>query len=849
MPAPKSKNRSNKRKSKGRTKPKQNNKNKNKGKGNKNTVQKPATKQEPTKINDDDNKVEPSATSKIAETAVKSNKCSNCSKPNAESLCGGCKKIYYCNQDCQAANWKKHKNLCDYIQKQNKQIKNDLFAAKNINVKGNYVKRIDLLLNVYKQFIENNGKYNEYGSIYELISAHYPGLRIDYFVHDYAKYVQNIDDNNIYKDNDTKCDITQCKYIQRQYRDPNIYDTNSNNEARYKLYHNCQSEESVVISQFLDALHIVKYHLFDIGLKYNMDVNDTDEKLQNMMIELQEKRQIFNKLRKDIKPNAKNKFPNKFVTEIILEEEEKSNDEQKNNDQQQQKSYGFGFRFYYHNYFKNNKNTKEEIPGGFGMHDFGNTSINPAFTFKQWYIVPKYKDIKQEVLNSINHKLTMIQYENTLKKATMKYNALKKNIRGAVAIWANVYGIPQGSSVTLNHIFALLLYTNNITLSCEFAKSYRKLFPSETYDSVKQRHSVYANWAKALREIVECFGTFLEQARFNMFYHAISCKMLFSKLKETFAMPMSTTLNYSTAVMFSNEASIDGMVITFANDFKPALFFACVQFSDYPGEVEMLFIGGLTLFQISGLSSIGMKIIAYDRYIESIKIFEAVLVNAQTLPEPISVEQRDTIKGLIGTVLKNNKRKQEKDCDEKETVMDKKENKCKDIPIYVELLFKNLLNKIGRVTIDIERLSKNKLFADKLNGVQYGGHSLSHFYLTDKNEGIKWDVLQKLFPSLWTIHISRSRKILNVNGVNEFRFMESIKITKNLLKSVLKHLSEPKNDWGWIDIHFPANQKNQLNQLIDSYQNAFNKKKFKLLMKKSEHSQYGSCQSFCIHQM
>ncbi len=42
----------------------------------------------------------------------KANLCSYCKKAGKMSSCGSCKRIYYCNRDCQKGDWSNHKNEC-----------------------------------------------------------------------------------------------------------------------------------------------------------------------------------------------------------------------------------------------------------------------------------------------------------------------------------------------------------------------------------------------------------------------------------------------------------------------------------------------------------------------------------------------------------------------------------------------------------------------------------------------------------------------------------------------------------------------------------------------------------------
>lgn len=58
---------------------------------------------------------------KVAGMVLRGNKiCATCNKgyganpafPDNGKLCGGCKQVYYCDRDCQRADWSKHKLLC-----------------------------------------------------------------------------------------------------------------------------------------------------------------------------------------------------------------------------------------------------------------------------------------------------------------------------------------------------------------------------------------------------------------------------------------------------------------------------------------------------------------------------------------------------------------------------------------------------------------------------------------------------------------------------------------------------------------------------------------------------------------
>eukprot|EP01083_Nonionella_stella_P109232 318296_1 len=209
-----------------------------------------------------------------------------------------------------------------------------------------YKHRIDRVLRVMESQREAHGQMQPQ-DIYGLVEKEYANNNgINGFIQDFGEYLMNID--TIYADNVNKCELDECPFIQREFRDRNVYDKNE--EERFKLYSHCEDEKSVVIQQFLDQLHINKYHLTDIGLRsIGNNANDNDGYHQVIA-----NRKRFNKIRND---GAKS---NKFVTQILDHDE----DDSKHN---QYTPYSFGIRFYYHKYYKNNNTKQERLPGARGM--------------------------------------------------------------------------------------------------------------------------------------------------------------------------------------------------------------------------------------------------------------------------------------------------------------------------------------------------------------------------------------------------------------------------------------------------------------------------------------------------
>eukprot|EP01084_Bolivina_argentea_P145580 255139_1 len=726
-------------------------------------------------------------------------------------------------------------------------VKNKLFLSQNMNVKNNYIKRIDFLLNIYQQFIGNNGKFENYDDVYALISGYYPHLKIDYFINDYHKYVQNIDKNNLYKQHHGKCNLESCLYVQREYRDPKIYD--ANNEHLCKLYHNCKTEQSIVICQLLDALHVNKYHLIDMGMRYmhNIDDNavDVDEKtnvdkrLFAMKNALSEKLTKFGKVRNDI-----NNTFNKYLTQPL------NNDNDDNKTNHEFIPYDFGFRFYYHNFYKHNKSTKAEIPGAtHDCIDYGNTKTNRSYTYSDWFITPAYESIKYEVLNDTNQALQINEYTNTLRNAVMKLKALKNIFTGAKPHWQNVYGITANSPITLNHILAILFYTDFTNLSAEFSKTFRRLTQSESDESVKKRHGQYANWGKYLREAVDCFGKRCDVLRapdikdmlFSMvqngpgkslFYHGLSCKMLFKKLSAQFCGPLSATLQYSIAVTFSNQGNGNGVIISIHPTSSALLtYFDCVPWSKFAYEQEMLFLGGLEPLQIIGMISVndGMN---YDKYCHTMGIFQEYVSRGLPSRLPITTGDETFINSAISSIV---------GFDITENCADESiRNSSKfPVPLYMQQQFKYMCYHIQKLEINFGVMDSIFHYADEAGNPKWWGFPmLKHIYL-DADGNIKWNIIKLLFPSLTTIEIS------NQSWDSWPIRIVPILIDDPLLSNILSYVSANDTKIESIRIVPPLNDAKSAMLLVHKHSPSYHKHNYTLFFdleeKQSKHSMFLDC--------
>ena len=261
-----------------------------------------------------------------------------------------------------------------------------------------------------------------------------------------------------------------------------------------------------------------------------------------------------------------------------------------------------------------------------------------------------------------------------------------------------------------------------------------------------------------------------------------------------------------------------------------------MSFSDFPGESERLFIGGFQRLEICGLSVMGESM-KYDEYIRAIKIMQNGLIKGMPSSSRVRARDAEIIEELIENVLNE-------EADNKEE--DENEDDTHSIPPYIVHLFENMLRKQRRVCIDIGRISKESLWVCPVKGPQFGYKLLYSMYFTADNR-IRWNVLQRLYPSLTTIYIRNQEKIKN--ELNGYKFSHSLEISEDLLRTILVPLSQKSSSWRWIDIINPSNSKQSLSALISAHQSSFNQHGFALKVETHHHPQCPACDALYINPM
>eukprot|EP01084_Bolivina_argentea_P186112 320854_1 len=604
------------------------------------------------------------------------------------------------------------------------------------------IDRIKFILNIYVEFIKDCERNNNHANqgMYSKITTLYASDNIDSFILDYNFVVTNTNENNYYLDGE--CNIDECNFVVRNYRNVHQLEQDNGN-ARSKLYHSQTIEKDIVISQILDCVHNLIYHSYDMGYKLDQETkqNDLDfkydETITEIMAIIRAKKDHFAGIRLDISDeNIINK--QRFVVQV-------SN------------KFCFGFRYYYHSYYKNNHKTSEMFENG--MYEVGNT----GYCYNDWYIDAKYKSLKDELLNNKILALHYKHLENTVTKATIKWQTLRHN-NIANDAWQLIYNIKRGSFITVNHVMAILLYCNFTDLNYYFTETFRKLTNNESDVELKLRHMEYAIWGKLLREAIETYGTWLRESPLKYFYTGLSSPLLFDSFTQNIYCPLSTSIQKEVALNF---AETNGIVIQIKNEKSAGTYFNCVPLSDFPTENERLFIGGIMPLSIMGLLHIP-TCSDFTIYVRAMVMFDRC---------------------VHGSTSKNGEKllKIYSSCGKK--LVKKRLNVYdKPLPQYMVQLFTQMCNSFETVNLDVNLLNADLVhnLDDVWNiksgfGDCYGYKRWKNIFI-DVNGNFKLKDINKLFP------ISTKFSILCRQPVkdecNKYKYLPSVNINESMLQNI-----------------------------------------------------------------
>eukprot|EP01084_Bolivina_argentea_P287005 492432_1 len=374
----------------------------------------------------------------------------------------------------------------------------------------NNLKRLLNIFEIYHTYIEMKQKQRDVEINMNIDDYVYNSTQILNDFH-HLLHIHNDQFENIHTTFKQKCNsgnpcTINCLSLRRNYRDRSFFKTH--NADLKQLYFNCQESNDISNQQILDKIHCYYLHSFDIAYKLSttdkMEIRNTIDQKQNETKETDVTNDI---VRDTLVLNIGNKVAEKKQKyRDIKELQQLNNDSSKFctilNDESEL-MYSYGIRFFYWKWYKDNIESFDPVQFN-ESHEF---EANEGCMLGEFYVETKFKDLKEELTNNAICIVSNEQWNLLVRKAEVHIQTQHfRNTKCRIKDCEKYYEMKVGSVITTIHLIAMMAYTNQTKLQEEFSKTCRRISREENNKALVDRHRNYAQWARLLRENVECFG-------------------------------------------------------------------------------------------------------------------------------------------------------------------------------------------------------------------------------------------------------------------------------------------------------------------------------------------------------
>eukprot|EP01084_Bolivina_argentea_P079036 143431_1 len=252
-------------------------------------------------------------------------------------------------------------------------------------------------------------------------------------------------------------------------------------------------------------------------------------------------------------------------------------------------------------------------------------------------VTPKYHTLKQELLQNKHAKLSLKEYYQLYKACTI-YSI--ENIKAHdVGVNNQEFDVQKGSSITINHIISLKLYTDYGHITLEYKKHCRRYNKDEPLQDLIQRNSEVAHWCRYLKESCTFYGQPMDK---NMVvYTGLNTTFVFDSLKTHFECPISTTAEFSVAQQFGH----GGIILKLKRANPKTRFFDVSQLSQFEHEEERLFTGASLR-----ICNIYINLKQSDNFVSAIGMFEQI-ISGQFIDG--GIETQNKLYSLVSCVMEH----------------------------------------------------------------------------------------------------------------------------------------------------------------------------------------------------
>ena len=168
-------------------------------------------------------------------------------------------------------------------------------------------------------------------------------------------------------------------------------------------------------------------------------------------------------------------------------------------------------------------------------------------------VSPKYKDLREEMTNNNVVRISSEKYDELYVKAE-ELLINRPLVAKQVGNSNKICGIKDGSTASVEHIIALLIYTDFQYHQCELKKQCRKLSANEPLRELIRRNSEIYHWCKLIKELCIFYGETM--GKDDVLYSGMGEYLMFDSLCTRFECPISTSTKLDVATRFAKGAII-----------------------------------------------------------------------------------------------------------------------------------------------------------------------------------------------------------------------------------------------------------------------------------------------------
>ena len=262
-------------------------------------------------------------------------------------------------------------------------------------------------------------------------------------------------------------------------------------------------------------------------------------------------------------------------------------------------------------------------------------------------VQPKYKDLKEEMTSNNVARIASDKYDELHSKAQILL-VNKPLIAKRIGNNNKMCGIEAGTAPSVEHIVALLIYTDFTYHQREFKKQCRKLSADEPLKELIRRNSEIYHWSKLMKELCIFYGEVMGEN--DLLYSGMGEYLMFDSLCTRFECPISTSTKLGVATRFANGA----IILKFKSGSANTRTLDVTQYSCFGKDESECLVAGSTLQIVDIL--ISNK--SHRSYVSALRMFEQIMNghfidgNEETASKLISLLQ-DAVSPTLRDKLRN----------------------------------------------------------------------------------------------------------------------------------------------------------------------------------------------------